>query len=106
MIKFNGIEHIDEFEDCNVIFIEVTNIPEWVVKEAKRIDKEEYLDSCFGMWMVEDEDGIGVATDNGNNLYYIDNNGNKNWFYVEGIDVDSLIEGIKSDRQYIRFVVQ
>lgn len=26
MIKFNGIEHIDEFEgDCNIIYIEVTN---------------------------------------------------------------------------------
>ena len=105
MIKFDGIEHIDEFEgDCNIIYIEVTNIPEWVVKEAKSIDKEEYLDSCFGICFHENTDEIFVVTDNGNNLYYIDNNGNKNWFYVKGIDVDSLIEGIKSDKQYIRFV--
>lgn len=105
MIKFNGIEHIDEFEgDCNIIYIEVTNIPEWMAKEAKSIDKEEYLDSCFGMCFIEDVDGLGISTENGNNLYYIDTNGDKHWFNVEEIEINTLIETIKSNEKYQKFI--
>lgn len=85
MLKCKQVEHYDNFEDEVIFWVEVENPPEEIKEKAKQIDKENYLDSCFGVCVnfeIENNE-FHVVTDWDGNLYYVDNNGEKHWFEVE-----------------------
>ena len=102
-MKIKGIEHIDDFGVLEHIFwITVSNVPEEYIREAKRIDGENYSEDCFGICVIQDEDGYGVCQDNPNcELFYIDNDGDKYWMEYLLTD-DEMEMAISYCKSYIK----
>jgi hypothetical protein len=75
--------NIDKFDGDYCCWMEVTNVPETFIKQAKEIDGENYEPSCFGICVTKATDGgefWNVTTENPiGQLFYIDINGEKNW---------------------------
>lgn len=82
-MKVNEAISIDNFDGDYVCWMEVIDVPLIFIKQAKRIDGENYSSSCFGIcvtkhndnkniWNVISEDPIGQ-------LFYVDNLGDKHW---------------------------
>lgn len=90
-MKYNGIEHFDQFEDEVVFWVDITDTPQAIQDKAKTIDGENYSADCFGMCVCYDRENksFDVVTDtdqntgDSNNLYYVDNLGGKNWFQAD-----------------------
>jgi hypothetical protein len=80
MLKFN-VEHFDDFENGDyVCWLTASGVPDDYVKKAKEIDKENYLDECFGICVNSEKFDFCICQgDIDCELYYIDNDGNKNW---------------------------
>lgn len=82
MITISGIEHWDNFGDSVIFWCEcdIEGIPQKYIKEAKKIDGENYNEGCFGACVIFDSDGFHMCQDSPEcELYYIDNDGDKHW---------------------------
>lgn len=80
-MKIKDIEHIDDFGMGELVFwIEVTDVPKQLVKQAKMIDQENYSDDCFGICAGSNDGEYYICEDSSTSeLYYVDNNGDKHW---------------------------
>lgn len=79
-MKVKTMEHYDKFDSDVVCWLEVKDVSNYFKRLAKQIDKEHYLDDCFGICVGRDEDGWYVCQDSPNcELFYVDNNGEKHW---------------------------
>lgn len=80
-MNIKEIEHMDNFGEGEYVFwLEVKDVPEKFIEKAKRIDKENFLEDCFGICITCSENEWNVCQgDIDCELYYIDNNGDKNW---------------------------
>ena len=99
-MKIKQMEHWDEFypEEC-ICWLEVEDVLTKFCKAAKRIDGNNYSESCFGICVGKDEGGWYVCQDKpGCELYYVDNNGNKNWmsYMLTDIERTEVIEFCKN----------
>ena len=65
-MKIKQIEHYDDFDDCIIFWLEVEGVNNKHKELAKEIDKENYMDECFGVCIQ----------------YDIDDKNNKYWTYV------------------------
>lgn len=96
-MKIKQIEHYDDFDDCIIFWLEVEGVNNKHKELAKEIDKENYMDECFGVCIqydIDDKNFIIVSDWNEDEqLYYVDNNGDKHWF--ECIVDESLINELK-----------
>lgn len=96
-MRIKKIEHYDDFDDCIIFWLEVEEVDNKYKELAKEIDKENYLDNCFGICINYDteEKDFTVVSDYyaDEQLYYIDNDGNKHWF--EYIVDNSVINVLK-----------
>lgn len=90
-LQFNGIEHYDHFMDETIFYAEITDLPQDIQDAARAIDGPYYDPACFSVclgyepktkevYIVTDTD---LSTGEKRNVYYVDNNGDKNWFAVE-----------------------
>lgn len=90
-LKFNGIEHCDNFDEEHIFWVELSSVPTYIQKLASAIDGKDYNPTAFGacvlhdletdqMYFVEDHDLEGDVF---RNIFYIDNNGDKHSFSVE-----------------------
>jgi hypothetical protein len=84
-MKVRCIEHVDHFsENEHVFWIEVDDIPKEFINKAKEIDKDEFLESCFGICVICTDTSWSICEDKpGHQLFYIDNDGNKHWMLYE-----------------------
>lgn len=85
-MRLVGIEHCDDFDNEAVFWIEVFDLPSKIQDEAKRIDGEDYDPNCFGMCVSYDVESneFNLAPDVADTtVYYVNNNGDKTWFFVE-----------------------
>lgn len=90
-MKFDGIEHSDRFEEERIFWVELSSVPEHIQKQAREIDGEEYAPDAFGACVQHDlqTDELCFVTDTdpetgaGQNIFYIDNDGEKHWFPAE-----------------------
>lgn len=90
-MKFNGIEHFDHFDSETVFWGELSDLPQDIQNEAKKIDGEEYSGDCFGICVHHDMEtskfsivtDTDLSTGEARNIYYIDNDGDKHWFQSE-----------------------
>lgn len=79
-MKIKQMEHWDTFDSEIVCWLEVEDISDYFKFLGKQIDGEAYLESCFGICVVCDEDGWYVCQDSPNcELFYIDDDGEKHW---------------------------
>lgn len=80
-MKIRCIEHVDDFNtDEHVFWLEVDDVPEEFIREAKEIDGDEFLETCFGICVVNSESEWFVCEDNVDcELFYINNDGDKCW---------------------------
>ena len=94
-MKIKTMEHYDEFDSSVVCWLEVEDVSCHFKLLAQQIDKENYLESCFGICVGCDEEGWYVCQDApGCELFYIDNDGEKHWMpYV--LTEDENTEAIK-----------
>ena len=62
-----------------------------LIKQAKEIDKENYSENCFGISFnyVYDDDKLYILNVP-DHIYYIDNNGNKNYLEVNHLIINNL----------------
>lgn len=62
-----------------------------LIKQAKEIDKENYSEDCFGISFnyVYDDDRLYILNVP-DHIYYIDNNGNKNYLEVNHLIINNL----------------
>lgn len=83
MLGYKNLEHFDEFGTEVVYWVEVAGVPQRFINEAQDIDGEDFLDDGFGVCVHHDtETGEYAAVEDGpgQNLYYVDNLGDKHWF--------------------------
>ena len=84
MVYYKCLEHFDKFGVAEVIYwVDVSGVPERFVDEAKRIDGADYSEGCFGVCIQHDRETgkFAAIEDNpGQNIYYVDNLGEKHWF--------------------------
>lgn len=80
-MKIDSIEHVDDFEDEVVVYVQLSDPSEELEKQAKEIDGENYLPNCFGICYVKDvESGeMFSVTEFNDDIYYIDNDGEKHY---------------------------
>lgn len=95
LILVNKLDRIVDFEDkeaCEInVELKLVNCDN-LVKQAKEIDKENFCNECFGISFnyIYDDDKIYILNVP-NCIYYIDDNGEKNYFEVK----DYIINNIK-----------
>lgn len=90
-MQFRDIEHYDRFDDVTVFWIDVFGLPPDIQQQAKQIDKTAYDAERFGIcvnYSVDDDRFVLVtdtdlSTGRANNVFYIDNFGDKHWFLTE-----------------------
>ena len=98
-MKVLEMEHYDIFDDEYVCWVAVQDIPDKFIQKAKRIDKENYLPTCFGICVCKSENEWLVCQDSpGCELYYVDNNGDKHWmkYLLSDIEEEHVIEFCKT----------
>lgn len=80
-MRVKCIEHTDDFSQSEHIFwLEVEDVLNEFIEQAKEIDGENFLISCFGICVICTEDEWVICEELlGHQLFYIDNNGEKNW---------------------------
>ena len=94
-MKFNRIEHQDEFPgDAIIFYVDLADLPQYHQEQAKMIAGEDYCDSAFGMcigydikknefYISEDIDTSYPTPDHKCNIFYIDYNGDKHWMQAD-----------------------
>jgi len=89
-MKFNEIEGVDLCEDVAIYWAVLSDMPKTVQSRAREIDGEEYDSQGFGMCLGFDfaKKEFFIFTDEdtatgGGNVYYVDKDGDKNWFRVD-----------------------
>lgn len=102
MLAYRNLEHYDDFGDAVVCWVDVSNVPEELVREARQIDGDDYLDGCFGVCLNYDKEKrkfAPVEDSSGSHLYYVDNNGNKHWFEyrLEEQEVELLAQYVRPE---------
>ena len=97
LMLLRKIENITDFEDTqgltSEIRAEIDLIDcEDIIKKAKKIDKENYSKECFGISFnyVHNEDKLYLLGDLDNAIYYVDNDGNDNYFKTSKININNL----------------
>lgn len=78
-----SVEHIDEFEDSYVVWIELSGVSPKLVWEARMIDQENFIEDGFGCCVVFDKETNHlefIEDAPGREVFYVDNNGDKHWF--------------------------
>ena len=97
--------NFDKFDEDYICWLEVTNVPLKFQEKAKEIDKKYYNKTCFGVCVVKNTDGgefWNIVRENPvGELFYIDINGNKNWFEYE-LSEDEETEMIDFCENYIK----
>ena len=80
-MKVRCIEHVDDFNEKEHIFwLEVDDVPKEFIEQAKVIDGDEFLETCFGICVICNGDEWCICQDNLDcELFYIDNDGEKHW---------------------------
>lgn len=88
ILKFDDTGHYDDFDDEVIFWIELSDLPQKIQNIAKKIDGENYVDTCFGACISYDKmtKEFSIATEQNKSIYYVDNNGDKTWFKVDLID--------------------
>lgn len=95
LILVNKLDRIVDFEDkeaCEInVELKLVNCDN-LVKQAKEVDKEDFCNECFGISFnyIYDDDKLYILNVP-NCIYYIDDNGEKNYFEVK----DYIINNIK-----------
>lgn len=95
LILVNKIEKIVDFKDnegCEIqVALKLINCDD-LIKQAKELDKENFCDECFGISFnyIYNDNKLYILNIP-NCIYYIDDNGEKNYFEVE----DYIINNIK-----------
>ena len=82
-MKINKVDFSDDFGDSWVFWIIVKDVDNKYQEIAREIDKENYSKDCFGICLGYDYKDFYIIKDDGKQLYYIDNIGNKHWFECE-----------------------
>ena len=90
-IKFDGIEHLDEYVDAVIFWIDVSDLPPAIQQQAKQYDLEQYNEKGFGVCIHYgiEEMGFNIVTDTdfdtgeSRNVFYIDNDGDKHWLRAD-----------------------
>lgn len=86
-MKFVTVEHCDDFGDEAIFWVGLSALPQGIQDEARRIDKEHYNPSCFGMCVGYDAKTkifcLSPDEANNTNVYYVNNNGDRVWFWAE-----------------------
>ena len=101
MLFYSDLEHYDNFGDTERVFwVDVSGVPECFVGEAKKIDGADYTEDCFGVCIQHNsETGEFVAIEDkpGQNLYYVDNLGEKHWFdyCLSGQELAQIVEKVR-----------
>ena len=97
LMLLRKIENITDFEDTQGLISEIrAEIDlfncEDIIKKAKEIDKENYSKDCFGISFnyVHNEDKLYLLGDLDNAIYYVDNNGDNNYFKTSKININNL----------------
>ena len=69
-----------------------------LIQQAKDIDKEDYSEDCFGISFnyVYDDDKLYILNIP-DHIYYIDNNGNKNYLEVNHLIINNLEKVIMAE---------
>lgn len=100
-MKIRCIEHVDDFNEKEHIFwLEVDNVPKEFIERAKSIDREEFLETCFGICVMCNGDDWCVCADGPNcELFYIDNEGEKHWmeYKLTEFETNEAIEYCKNN---------
>ena len=100
MIKVREMEQCDKFDENEYCcWVQVTDVPDNFVQEAKEIDGEWYSNTCFGICVTCSDGEWYVCQDNiGCELYYIDFLGNTIWFnyILSDAEKESAIEYCKN----------
>ena len=80
-MKIKGINHVDKFyENERAFWLDLEEIPEELIEQAKKIDGDNFSESRFGMLVVQTGYNWFVCMDApSKDVYYIDNNGNRHW---------------------------
>ena len=82
-MTFKGVEDFDDLDTESIYWVAVSGVPERFVNEAERIDGSNYSGECFGVCIQHDRETgkFAAIEDNpGQNIYYVDNLGEKHWF--------------------------
>ncbi len=101
MLKYKGL-YYDDFDTEVVCWLDVSGVPEKFIHEAKQADGDNYSSGCFGVCLLYDKGRkeFTVAGDKtGHDLYYVDNNGDKQWFpyQLSEIEIGLLAQKAKQD---------
>lgn len=92
-MKIDFIEHVDDFDDEIVVYLQLSDPNENLEKQAREIDGENYLPNCFGICYVkniEDEEMFSITEFN-DDIYYIDNDGEKHYLEMISNEFDKEI---------------
>ena len=93
LLLIRQIQRVAEFEESYEVNVELNLIGfDDIKKQAQEIDKEDYLESCFGVDFnyIKDEDMLYIIN-YPKSIYYIDNNGEKNYFEVNEIAINNIM---------------
>lgn len=90
-MKVRCIEHVDKFNENEYVFwLEVDAVPKEFIEKAKQIDGEEFLETCFGICVMCNENDWCICQDDADcELFYIDNEGKKHWFKCKLIELEA-----------------
>jgi len=85
-VKLDNADHYDDFGDELIFWVEISDLPQDIQDEARRIDKKEYNPGCFGMCVCYEAEtkNFCLSPDKENtNVYYVNSNGDRVWFKAE-----------------------
>lgn len=94
-MKFIRIEHYDVFEGDVIIFwADIAGLPQEIQAAAEKIDAGSFNPNGFGLcvnysfaehqfYLVVDMGYVGASEVEERNIFYIDADGNKNWFKTD-----------------------
>ena len=86
-----GMGQIDQFEDESIFWVCVTDVAVHIQNKAREIDGEFYSPNSFEICVCRDKSTseLSIVTEKDSatgeecNLYYVDNDGNRHWFYED-----------------------
>lgn len=90
-LLITGMGQIDHFEDESIFWVCVTDVAVHIQNKAREIDGEFYSPNCFEICVCRDKSTseLSIVTEEDSatgekcNLYYVDNDGNRHWFYED-----------------------
>jgi hypothetical protein len=85
-MKVISADDWDDFDTEIIFWVSVSDPPESIQAEARRIDGDLYSPGCFGVcvcYYTDSKEFELAPDDRGTNIYYVDNDGNKAWFMAD-----------------------